>query len=155
MTGLTAAAPATRSTEEKTEARNAAVESLRDAYLRWSESKGVKADCWNDIVAENMKFGSLSAGAAHVANMSGGGRAGLQAFLEGLAKSWVLMSLSIDEFIASENSIVMRGRVVWYNKRTGKTFSSAKMDYWQFRGGKFVEFFEVCDTAGIQAAASD
>lgn len=154
MTGLTIAAAATGSTDREANAPNAHVAALNDAYRRWSESKGKDVDCWQAIATDDVKFGSLSAGAAHVANQGGGGRDGLRAFFENVAKYWNLVSFNVDEFIACDNSVVMRGRVVWQNKRTGKVFSSVKMDYWHFRDGKAVEFFEVCDTAGIQAAAS-
>jgi len=128
---------------------------LADAYRRWSESKGKDIDCWQEIAAEEFKFGSLSAGAAHLANLNGGGREALRAFFENIYRYWNLVSFRADEFIVANGSIVLRGRVVWQNRRTGKVFSSAKMDYWHFHDGKAVEFFEVCDTAGIQAAASD
>jgi ketosteroid isomerase-like protein len=154
MNGLNTAAAAASSIEQNTRAQNANVAMLHNAYKRWSDSKGADLDCWRAISAEGIKFGSLSAGAAHVANMSGGGPESVRAFFENVAKHWSLLSFHTDEFIANDNAVVMRGRVTWQNKRTGKVFSSAKMDYWRFCDGKAVEFFEVCDTAGIQAAAS-
>jgi hypothetical protein len=153
MTGLTTAA-AVRGSADAESVGQADVNILAEAYRRWSESSGKDIDCWLAISADEFKFGSLSAGAAHLANMGGGGRDALQAFFENINKHWSLVSFSVDEFIACNGSIVMRGKVSWQNKRTGKVFSSAKMDYWHFRDGKAVEFFEVCDTAGIQAAAS-
>lgn len=155
MTGLTTAAAAMGSTARESDSLSANVATLNVAYGRWSESKAKDTDCWAEIVAENVKFGSLSAGAALIANQNGGGRAGLCAFYETIAKYWSLLSFNIDEFIGDGDSVVMRGRIVWQHKRTGKVYSSVKLDYWQFRNGKAVEFFEVCDTAGIQAAASD
>ncbi len=154
MTGLNTAAAATGSIEGIACAQNANVTLLHNAYKRWSDSKGTDLDGWRAISVENIKFGSLSAGAAHVANMSGGGRESVRAFFENVAKHWSFLSFHMDEFIANENAVVMRGRISWQNKRTGKVFSSAKMDYWRFCDGKAIEFFEVCDTAGIQAAAS-
>jgi ketosteroid isomerase-like protein len=155
MTGHSTAVAATGSNDRGGAfVHNAAVGLLHEAYNRWSESKGIDAECWQPLLADDVRFGSLAAGAAHLANMNGSGREAVQSFFEQIAKFWSLLSFNIDEFIASGDSVVVRGRVVWQNKRTGKVFSSVKMDYWRFRDGKAVEFFEACDTAGIRAAAS-
>ena len=155
MTGLTAAAPATRSTEQEAEAQYAHVALLRMAYQRWNDSKGADADSWSDILANDMKFGSLAGGAAHLINASNStGKEAMRAFFTMVPKSWLLLSFSVDEFVAQGDTVVMRGRISWQNKRTGKVFSSPKFDYWRFKNGQVVEYFEACDTAGIQAAAS-
>jgi ketosteroid isomerase-like protein len=154
MTGLTTVGAVCGSAGTESVTRQAEVTALAETYRRWSESSGKDIDCWLAIAADEFKFGSLSAGAAHLANMSGDGSDALRAFFENINKHWNLVSFSSDEFIACNGSVVMRGKISWQNKHTGKVFSSVKMDYWHFRDGKAVEFFEVCDTAGIQAAAS-
>lgn len=48
----------------------------------------------------------------------------------------------------------MRGSTAWRNKRTGKTAETPKVDFWRFRGGKAVEYYEYFDTARVIAAAT-
>ena len=121
MTGLNTAAAATSSIEQDKRVQNANVAMLHNAYKRWSDSKGADLDCWRaDQGRAGIRFGSLSAGAAHVANMNGGGQGSVLAFFETVAKHWSLLSFHADEFVANENAVVMRGRVTWQNKRTGK-----------------------------------
>jgi len=48
----------------------------------------------------------------------------------------------------------MRGSTAWRHKRTGKVADTPKVDFWRFRDGKAVEFYEYYDTAAVFAAAS-
>jgi len=48
----------------------------------------------------------------------------------------------------------MRGSMAWRNKHTGRTVETPKVDYWRFKDGKVVEFYEYYDTARVLAAAS-
>lgn len=138
----------------KADAQGANVALLREAYEHWNATKGISIDGWLALIADDLKLGSLAGGAALVANMNGSGKDAFLFFFENISKHWSLLNFAADEFIAEGNSVVMRGRIAWQNKRTGKVFSSPKIDYWRFRDGKAIEFFECCDTAGIQAAAS-
>jgi hypothetical protein len=60
----------------------------------------------------------------------------------------------VDEFIAQGDAVFMRGSTAWRNKRTGRTAETPKVDFWRFRDGKAVEFYEYYDTARVIAAAA-
>ena len=49
---------------------------------------------------------------------------------------------------------VARGSTAWINKKTGKKAETPKVDFWRFRDGKAVEFYEYFDTACVAAAAT-
>ena len=42
----------------------------------------------------------------------------------------------------------------WTNRKTGKIAETPKVDFWRFRDGKAVEFYEYFDTACVAAAAA-
>jgi hypothetical protein len=57
----------------------------------------------------------------------------------------------IHEFVAQGDAVVMRGTMAWTNNATGKSFHSPKLDFWRFRNGKAIEFYEFFDTAAAIA----
>ena len=63
-------------------------------------------------------------------------------------------ALHVDEFIAQGDSVVARGSTAWVNKKTGKKAETPKVDFWRFRDGMAVEFYEYFDTACVAAAAA-
>ena len=130
------------------------IEMLRGAYTRWHESKGSSVDHWMGILADNVKFDSMAAGAAHVAYMTNySHKDALRSYFDGISKNWSMIHFTITEYIAQDDVVIARGSCAWQNKRTGKVCSTPKVDYWKFRDGKAVEYFEYYDTAGVQAAA--
>ena len=64
-----------------------------------------------------------------------------------------MLDFTVGEFVAQDDVVVMRGTMAWRHRRTGKTFTSPKVDFWRFRNGKAIEFFEYFDTAGALSAA--
>lgn len=131
------------------------VEALRHAYKCWHDSKGASVDDWMALLDDDIKFNSIAAGAAHVAYMSNyDKKQALRGYFEGLAKHWTMIHFTIDEFISQGDVVVARGSCAWQNKQTSKVCSTPKIDYWKFRDGKVVEYFEYYDTAGVQAAAT-
>jgi uncharacterized protein len=131
------------------------VATLTTAYKLWNDSKGGSVDHWLGFLTDDVKFGSLAAGAVHMAFATHyDNRQKLKAYFDGLLSGWDMIHFTVDEFIAQGDSVVMRGHVAWRNKHTGKICATPKVDYWRFRDGKAVEFFEYFDTAGAQAAAT-
>jgi uncharacterized protein len=65
-----------------------------------------------------------------------------------------MIHYTVDEYIAQDDAVFARGSTAWRNKKTGKTVDTPKADFWRFRDGKVVEFYEYYDTAGIIAAAT-
>jgi ketosteroid isomerase-like protein len=65
-----------------------------------------------------------------------------------------MIHYTVEEFIAQGDAVFMRGSTARRNKRTGRTAETPKVDFWRFRDGKAVEFYEYYDTARVIAAAA-
>ncbi len=132
------------------------IRKLKSSYAKWGATKGASVDEWLSFLADDLKFGSLAGGAAHVAYMKHySSKDALRAYFDGLAKNWLMIHYTVDEFVAQGDVVVVRGSCAWQNKRTQKVCSTPKLDFWRFRDGKAVEYFEYYDTAGVHAAATD
>ncbi|MCC6889186.1 MAG: nuclear transport factor 2 family protein [Hyphomicrobiales bacterium] len=127
---------------------------LREAYALWNESKGGSVDHWMELLADNISFGSLAGGAFEALPFATffDRRAELRRYFEGLLNDWEMIHFTAQEFVAQGDAVVMRGATAWRNRRTGKTFATPKIDFWRFRNGKAIEFFEYFDTAGALQA---
>ena len=130
---------------------------LKDAYARWNDSKGGSVDHWLTLIADDIHIGSLAAANPHpqlalAKTMSNA--ALLRSSFAEMLKAWTMLEFTPTEFVAQGDVVIMRGQMRWENKTTRKVFSSPKLDFWRFRDGKAVEFFEYFDTAGAQAAAT-
>jgi ketosteroid isomerase-like protein len=135
------------------EARN--VEILREAYGRWHDSKGGSVDHWMTFVADDIKFGSLARGMPEMAFARAyNNREALGGYFKGLLSEWEMIHYTVDEFVAQGDAVFMRGSCSWRNKRTGQEVDTPKVDFWRFRDGKAVEFYEYYDTARVIAAAT-
>ncbi len=135
------------------EASNVAI--LKDAYRRWHDTRGGSVDHWMGIVADDIKFGSLAQAAPEMAfARSYNNREALRGYFDGLLGDWEMIHYTTDEFVAQGDSVFMRGSTAWRNKRTGKTADTPKVDFWRFRAGKAVEYYEYFDTARVLAAAT-
>jgi ketosteroid isomerase-like protein len=135
------------------EAENVAI--LKDAYARWHATRGGSVDHWLGVVSHDVSFGSLARGAPPLEFATQyDNRDRLRAYFEGLLDGWTMIHYAADEFVAQDDTVVMRGSTSWQNKKTGKTFESPKLDFWRFRDGKAIEFYEYYDTAAVMAAAT-
>lgn len=131
------------------------VAALREAYALWDESKGTSIDHWMDMLADNVSFGSLARGGVEALPFSTfyDRRADLRRYFEALLRDWEMIHFTAQEFVAQGDAVVMRGSTAWRHRRSGKTFATPKVDFWRFRNGKAIEFFEYFDTAGALQAA--
>ena len=132
------------------------VQILKEAYRRWHDSKGASVDYWFDsVVASNISFGSVPRGAAPL-NFAAqyNDDVQLRAYFDGLLSEWSMKHYTVDEYIAQGDVVVARGSCAWTHKKTGKLCETPKMDYWRFKDGKAVEFYEYFDTAAAAAAAT-
>ena len=135
------------------EAKNVAI--LKDVYRRWHDSKGGSVDDFLDMVADDIKFGSLARGAPEMKFATAySNRQALRGYFDGLLTDWEMIHYTTDEYVAQGDAVFMRGSTAWRNKRTGKVAETPKIDFWRFRDGKAVEFYEYYDTALVFAAAS-
>jgi ketosteroid isomerase-like protein len=135
------------------EASNVAV--LKDAYRRWHDSKGGSVDHWMGLVADDIKFGSLAQAAPEMAfARSYSNRDALREYFDGLLSEWEMIHYTASEFVAQGDTVFMRGSTAWRSKKTGKSVETPKVDFWRFRNGKAVEYYEYFDTARVLAAAT-
>jgi ketosteroid isomerase-like protein len=135
------------------EAQNVAI--LKQAYAKWSQSKGASAGDWTAIFADNFKFGSIAQGrhgAAYLTSYQS--RDQLAQYFAGLARDWEMIDFVTQHFIAQDDRVVMLGHCTWRFKRTGKVVSTPKADTWRFANGNAVEFYEYYDTAKLRDATS-
>ncbi len=140
-----------------TEAANIAL--LTKAYDLWGSSKGGSVDHWFTLIADDIQFGSVAAGDPDPHPQLAFSRAYskkemLRSYFGDMLKNWEMLHFAVQEFIANGDAVVMRGHMIWRNKTTNKLFGGPKLDFWRFKDGKAVEFFEYFDTAGARAAAT-
>jgi len=131
------------------------VKILEEAYRLWDETRGGSVDHWIALFDESISFGSIPRGAAPMTFAKQYDRRGkVRAYFEGLLNDWTMVHFVIDEYVAQGDVVVARGTTSWTNKKTGKTVETPKVDFWRFRNGKAVEFYEYFDTALTAAAAA-
>lgn len=131
------------------------VATLREAYALWHESRGTSIDHWMRLLADNVSFGSLAQGDVEALPFSTAydRRADLRRYFEALLRDWEMIHFTAQEFVAQGDAVVMRGSTAWRHRRSGNPFATPKMDFWRFRDGKAIEFYEYFDTAGALRAA--
>ncbi|MBR1249276.1 nuclear transport factor 2 family protein [Bradyrhizobium sp. AUGA SZCCT0169] len=136
------------------EAANVAI--LKDAYRQWHESKGGSVEQILSICDPDISWDSVPRGQVPVLAFAKQyeSREALRAYFGGLLNDWEMVSYTIDEYIAQGDAVVARGSCAWTNKKTGKVADTPKVDFWRFRDGKAVEFYEYFDTAAVAAAAT-
>ena len=135
------------------EAENVAL--LKDAYTRWHDTRGGSVDHWFTLVDRDIQFGSLARGAQPVAFMTTyDNREALRSYFQALLADWTMIRYTVDEYVAQGDVVFARGSCAWTNKHTGRSVETPKVDFWRFRDGKAVEFYEYYDTASVLAAAS-
>jgi uncharacterized protein len=131
------------------------VEILRDTYRQWHETRGGSVKQFLSIADPAINWGSAPRGAAPLTFAKQyNGREALQSYFDGLLADWAMVHYTIDEYTAQGDVVFARGSCAWTNKKTGKTAETPKVDFWRFRNGKAVEFYEYFDTACAAAAAT-
>ncbi|MBR1194830.1 nuclear transport factor 2 family protein [Bradyrhizobium sp. AUGA SZCCT0274] len=135
------------------EAANVAI--LKDAYRQWHESKGGSVEQLLSICDPSINWDSIPRGAAPLEfARQYNGREVLQGYFSQLLADWEMIRYTIDEYVAQGDVVFARGSCAWTNKKTGKVADTPKVDFWRFRDGKAVEFYEYFDTAHVAAAAT-
>jgi ketosteroid isomerase-like protein len=135
-----------------TAARNVAT--LKDAYRQWHDTKGASTKIWLDLMADDVKVRSLAAGRPGAAFTSAiNSKDEFKRYFDGLLTEWQMVNYETGQFIAEGERVAMLGSTAWTNRTTGRTVDTPKADFWTFRDGKIVEFYELYDTAALLAAA--
>ena len=136
---------------------NPNVDVLRQAYQRWSESRGRSIDDWLAIVAPSFRI--RSGADEHAEGQFGAvpaGREGLRSYLVELVGHWIMESHDVERFIADGDDVAVLIRAVWRHRATNKQIACDLVDVWSFQGGQAVSLMEVFDTAAmVQAATPD
>jgi ketosteroid isomerase-like protein len=132
------------------------VQLLKEAYRRWSESKGGSVDYWFDsVVAPKINFASIPRGVEPLAFATEyHDSVKLRGYFDALLSEWSMQHYTMNEYVAQGDAVVARGSCAWINKRTGKLAETPKLDFWRFKDGKAIEFYEFFDTACVVAAAT-
>lgn len=126
---------------------------LKHAYRIWHESRGSNAQPWLDLMTNDVKMQSVSAGAPEMAfTKAHYGKAEAEKYFAGLVEDWEMIHFTPEEFIAQGDRVVMLGTVSFRFRKTGKVADSLKVDVFRFRDGLIYEFSEFFDTAGAFAA---
>jgi ketosteroid isomerase-like protein len=128
---------------------------LKEAYTQYDKTRGGNLAQIFAFMDDNISFGSLLRGAAPVEFASQyDNKQELHRYFEGLLGSWSMQHYTINEYVAQGDVVFARGSCAWTNKQTGKSVETPKVDYWRFKDGKAVEFFEYFDTAEVIKAAT-
>jgi uncharacterized protein len=131
------------------------VEILKEAYRQWHETKGNSVDRFFAFLDEDISFGSIPRGAAPLEfARQYSGKTELRDYFDALRRDWEMIHYRIDEYVAQGDAVVARGSCAWTNRKTGKPVETPKVDFWRFRNGKAVEFYEYFDTAKVALAAA-
>jgi ketosteroid isomerase-like protein len=130
------------------------VATLREAYRLWHETKGGSVKVWLDLMADDVKVRSLAAGGPAAPFTSAhNSKEQFERYFEGLLAEWQMIHYTTGQFIAEGDRVAMLGSTAWRNRKTGREVDTPKADFWTFRDGKVVEFYELYDTAALVAAA--
>jgi uncharacterized protein len=129
------------------------LEIIKRAYERWGREKEGSFDCWVDILADDVRWRSLAAGARGMDfTTERGGKPAVRDYFVGMARDWEMLHYTPELFVAEGDWVVMRGACGWRHRRSHKRMESPKADFFRLKDGKIVEFFEFYDTAAALAA---
>ena len=130
--------------------QQANVETLRQAYEKWNETKGGSIGHWLSLVSEDFDFRSLAEGAKGLEfTTRRTSRSEFEGYLNGLVAQLEMIHYTVDEYIADGDRVVAVGHTAWRDRATGACFDTPKVDVMRFADGKIIEFFELYDTAMV------
>jgi ketosteroid isomerase-like protein len=131
------------------------VKTLKKIYAQWDKTKGGSADAIIGILAPNVLWGSLIAGADPVAfTKTRKSREEVADYFRGLAEGFQMNYYNVKEYVAGGPYVLALSDISFTNKKTGKSFVSPKADLWRFNRGKATEFYEYYDTAAVMATTA-
>ena len=134
---------------------DANIETLKDAYQRWHNTRAGSVDHWLKLMTDDVQFRSLAGGAVEMQfTRPSCCKDEVVQYFAGLTSEWEMIYYRVDEYIAQGDRVVALGEVSFKHKKTGKTLVTAKADFHKFRDGKICEFFEFYDTKSALATAS-
>ena len=126
---------------------------LKNAYARWSETKGGNSDEILDLFAEQVEMKSVLTpdlpdplARAHLS------KASARDYFDTLSREWEMLDWRVDRYIADRDNIVMVGRAQWKHRQSGHQVDTPKVDIWHFEDGKVTSFLEMFDSLAFARA---
>ncbi len=130
------------------------VETLKEAYRQWHETKAGSADHWLSLMAEEVKFRSLGEGRPGMEfSEDRASKDEVRGYIESLISAWEMDYYATNQYIAQDDWVAVLGSCGWTNKATGKAVDTPKADFFRFKDGKIVAFYEFYNTAMLFEAA--
>jgi ketosteroid isomerase-like protein len=131
------------------------VDKLKRAYEAWHNSLGVDRQKWLEIMSDNIVFRSIAGGADGMEfTKTCESKEEVERYFSGLNDGWQMLYYTPEKYICEGDSVAVRGTTGWKNKKSGKEIHTPKADFFEFKDGKIVEFYEFYDTAKAFEAAS-
>jgi len=132
---------------------NADLTELKEAYALWNNSRANSMENWLALIADKVKWSSISDGAPGMEfSARCESKGDVARYMEQLGQTWEMLHYTVDEYIAQGDRVVVLCRCGWKHRVTGKPVETPKADIIRMKGGKIVEFFEFFDTARAFAA---
>lgn len=131
------------------------LERLTDAYRQWRETKGLSADLFLDLMADEIEMRSVLEPALPddlAADRKSRGEA--REYFAIISRDWEMIDFPQEKIVGDGDTIVWVGRCSWRHRRTGHEIDSPKVDIWTFRDGKAVRFFEMFDSLAFARTAA-
>jgi ketosteroid isomerase-like protein len=123
---------------------------VRRAYARWEASRGVDADGFLEILAEDVVMRSLLGPPdLHPLAQDRVGREFARDYLESLALNLEMVAFPTEQVVAEGDTVVWIGSCHWRDRKTGAEANTPKADVWRFEDGLAVSVMEYFDTLGF------
>ena len=131
----------------------ALIEQVKKFYNTYNETKGSNAADVIDLCADDIRWQSLGAPAAGTEFLEDGtGKEKVRTYLRDLYAGWTMLHYTVNEFIVSDDRIVILSDVEFEFDATQKRVATPKADIMHIKDGQITNFFEFYDTAALQAA---
>jgi uncharacterized protein len=124
---------------------------VRRAYARWEASRGVDADGFLEILAEDVVMRSLlNPPDLHPMAQDRVGKEFARDYLESLALNLEMVAFPTDQVVAEGDTVVWIGSCHWRDRKSGAEANTPKVDVWRFGSdGLAVSVMEYFDTLGF------
>jgi len=91
---------------------------LREAYLRWGESKGGSVQYWLDRMTDDVSYRSLSGGSSGGSPAVGfecatPGKSAVEAYLAQITSEWEMVHYTPREYVAKGDRVAVPGDCAW------------------------------------------
>jgi hypothetical protein len=132
---------------------NPNLEALKHVYSNWSGTRGGSAEEILALFDDDVEM--VSALHGDIPDPVAGvhlGRAGAEAYFEGLGRDWEMMNWEVEHYVDGGDVIAVISRCAWRNRASGNIVDTPKIDVLTFRDGRVVRFQEAYDTLGFARA---